>query len=349
MRKDVKEVLELCRGLGLEPAMESGSGHYKVRDPKTGTYLFGISSTPSDPNWRWMIMRHLRRLGLLQRDATGKKRRGKRKPAIDLLALKRAQDQAASAGHRIPTLDDLEDSTEFFAKIKTSTGECYSEEAMEEAVDIMAARADASRISYIRGRLQKLLDEKGDELEAKARERYPKLPHGKGARAEFVRIAIHEVGPQRGIRAWKSEASGQQTLSRFLEDEKTTMQIWAADLTDATIDHINGLKWGVIDESRKKAVTPPPETQFAAPVADIHEMPIDVEPELDLEREPDDAFGRPADKWVLKSATLTPLEVTVEDGIRDHYATALLEILKAEGSKVDEKVLSRLDKLAGIA
>ena len=343
IRKDVKEVIDLVTNLGLEPVIESGSEHYKVRDPKTQAFLFGISSTPSDPNWRWMIMRHLRRLGYLRDARFTKSRTGRRtkqekkrraKPAIDLAALKAAQVAAEAAGERIPTLDDLEDSTEFFTRIRGKNRE-FSEEAQEEMISIMAATADAPRVRYVRQRLEKLLDTRSSELEEKARKRFEAegrkitIPAGRGARAEFVRIAINEVASKRGIRAWKSEASGQQTLTNFLGDAKGSIQVWAADLLEATMDHIDGLKWNEIDESRKKAVTPAPETAFQSK----------IEPESEPEPAP---ATIPWQEEVY-------VEVPREPDIRTRYAEALLDILKSEGSQTSAEILNRLDKLAGIS
>lgn len=335
-------MVDLCKNLGLNPIMESGSGHYKVRDPSTGVYLFGISSSPSDPNFKWMIRRHLRRLGLLRE--TKKQDNRRRRSAIDLAALKKAQDAAISRGERPPTLDDLEDSTEFFTKIKTE----YTEAAMEEVLNIMKA-SDAPRVNATRQRLRKLLETRGEELIERGRTRLAEQGKrvttgtGKGAKAEFIRIAINEVAPKRGLRAWKTEASGQQSIGHFLENDSVGMQMWAIDLLDATMDHIDGLKWGEIDESRKRV----PESQFSTPIEqEVDVEPIDEEARqlLHLAPEPE-----PISPEVVENLPTAELTFTVEDNIRERYAETLLEILRSEGSKTDESVLIRLDKLAGIS
>src|SRR5262245_37496352 len=148
MRKDVREVIRLCESLGLVVDPIGGSGTRTVRDPKSGAYVFGISSSPSDPNWQWMIMRHLRRIGALKQ-GTQKKGRWNKKAAIDLTALAKAQAQAESQGERIPMLEDLDDDRTFLSRITRTSSQReseYSDEAMEEVIDSMAPRADAPRI-----------------------------------------------------------------------------------------------------------------------------------------------------------------------------------------------------------
>jgi hypothetical protein len=326
--KDVKEVVDLCRSLGLDPVRESGSGHYKVRDPKSGTYLFGISSSPSDPNWRWMIMRHLRRLGLIRKGGGLDGKRGKKKyrsrPVIDIHALKLAQDRAASHGERIPTLDDLEDSTEFFSRIKVFGTTSFSAEAQEEAINLMAA-ADAPRINAARQRLIKLLDARREELQKMARARSDKVPPHTGEYAMLTRIAMEEVAPARGLRSWVSHEAGAQAIRSFVLSNSKP-RLWAVELIEATIDHIEGLKFGVIDESRR-TISVPPEREIPLRVISLPEEET-PEPEL---------------------VTLT---VESTDSIRERYAETLLEILSSQKEAASfealEPILNRLDKLTGI-
>lgn len=295
-------------------------------------------------------MRHLRRLGLLRDKKLRKKgeRRARRKSAVDLQALKRAQDAAIAAGERPPTLDDLEDSTEFFTRI---TSDMYSDEAQEEAFSIMVASAEAPRVNYVKQRLAKFLETHDEELSKRASKRAKgkggrALGEGKGARAEFVRIAIDEVASKRGIRAWKSVPSGQQTLYQLLEKDQKGLSLWVLELLEATMDHIEGLKWNEVDESVRTLPTVP-ETQFQA-ITDAGE----AEGEYVGDHTEDisykfDKFGDALSK-VAEAVPMT-LETTTEDHIRERYAEALLGILAAEGSEVNENVLNRLDKLAGIA
>src|SRR5712671_2361936 len=105
--RTVKEVLELIRGYGLDIAQSSGSAHYQVRDPNSGMLLFTMPHTPSDYNWHWSVMRHLRRLGYII-DGKQRSRKQRGRLSVDLGALKIAQERAASAGEHVPTLDDLE-------------------------------------------------------------------------------------------------------------------------------------------------------------------------------------------------------------------------------------------------
>lgn len=323
-------MIDLCRSLGLDPVMESGSGHYKVRDPAKGVYLFGISSSPSDPNWRWMIMRHLRRLGLLRDKKLRKKgeRRRRSKPAIDLDALKRAQDQAAAMGHRIPTLDDLEDSTEFFTRI---TQDMYSDDAQEEAIGTMAPRSEAPRIRAIQQHYRKFLDANMEALQAAYKERIPNTPSGKGHYAELADVARDVVAPKRDMKRWSTKSAAVQAFRAFYETD-ILPRLWAVDLIEATIEHLEGFKWGTGEVGHTV-----PESQFEVAIAQEPQEPF----------EPFEKFGDALSK-VAEAVPMT-LETTTEDHIRERYAEALLGILAAEGSEVNENVLNRLDKLAGIA
>lgn len=369
--KDVKEVLAMLRGLGLQVAIVSGSGHYKVTDPQTGVYLFGVSSSPSDPNFRWMIMRHLRRLGLLRDEKLSKTygkgvKSPKRKAAIDLVALKKAQDAAASAGHRIPTLDDLEDSTEFFTRIRESSKVShYSPDAQEEAIDIMAANADAPRVNASRQRFAKFMEAHAEELRVKTRKLKPNTPPKRGEYTELARVAMEEVAPARGLRAWGTPKSAQQAFRNFLQTDMAP-RLWALTLIEATMDHIEGLKWGEIDESRKRLIPesqfPPMEARIEAEKDEPGEYIFEVKDEIIKESPfpqpplesvekglvPDREIpGKPADVVEIAGQVI-PVELEA-DHIRERYAEALLDILKTEGSQTGEEILSRLDKLSGIA
>lgn len=237
-----KELIAQLSGIGLVVRKDTGSGHHKVYDPKTDAWLFNVSSSPSDVNWFWNIKRHLRRLGLLEvfenRVKPNKKRTAH--AAIDLDALKKAQDLAAARGEHIPLMEDLEDSTEFFTRLKLGAGgdAGFGAAAQKESIDIMVAKADAPRVNSTRGRLEKFFgSEKGIQL-IEARDGKRK---GTSPIPEFVRIAIEEVAPGRGLKAWKNTTSGEVSIRKFMRGE--SMALWSINLVEATMDKIDGLQW----------------------------------------------------------------------------------------------------------
>jgi hypothetical protein len=120
-------------------------------------------------------------------------------------------------------------------------------EAESEVIDNMVARADTARVKYVRGRLENFMMEKGDELAARARKRFPNTRPGMGKIAEFARVAMYEVAPARNIRSWKTQAAAEQSVSKFLRDENMGLSVWSMALIEATMDHINGMKWGVYE------------------------------------------------------------------------------------------------------
>lgn len=272
----VAEVVSKIEEVGLvvrkNPSKHSHT-MWDIVDPKSGTILTGISGHAGkqggDLNWHFNIRRILRKAGFQIEFGTQKKKNRtghKRKPAIDLEALKKAQDQAAAAGHRIPLLDDLEDDRSIFSKVKALPNEDqrpYSAEAQEEVIDTMTATAEAPRVYATVQRLKKMLDVRGPELSKRAENRQMEaqghlrgFKPGSGIATEFVRIAIDEVAPERNLRAWKSLESGQQTMSSILKAEKPGMSVWTLTLIEATMDHLDGLKWNHIDKDRIKKREP---------------------------------------------------------------------------------------------
>lgn len=298
-------------------------------------------------------MRHLRRTGLLrQAGKTGRSR--KRKSAVDLIALKRAQDLAASKGERIPLLDDLDDTT-FFSRIKRVGASEYAEEAMQEVMELMAVKPTDPRSMAVRQRLEKALVNHKDKLiegnNARLRALGLRERGSQGDIEEFLRIAVEEVGPKRNLRTFPTTSAGRQTLRTFRKGEHG-ISSWSLDIIEATIDHIDGLRWNEIDPDRKRVV-PPPQSQFATlpeqepettKTIPLEETLAELKDKvIVIEQEP--AITYPEDSVELPMT----LEVTTENHIRERYAEVLLAILEKEGSASDEKVLARLDKLAGIA
>ena len=311
----VKEVIEQCEGLGLVVEQNQAvSSHtlWNIVEPKTGTILTGISShagrSGGDPNWFHNIRRMLRRAGYVldfrpdqqkrMRDGQGpqKSRKGKGLPAIDLDALARAQAAARAAGEHVPTIDDLDEHPEFLSRSKIGPNpknHPLSDEAIDVKVEIMAPKAETPRFNATVARLKKLLEEKGAALETQARERFAaegkrySVPEGRGARSEFVRIAIHEVAPARNLQAWKSESSGQQTLYTILDKGSKGATLWAVNLIEATMDHIDGLRWGVIDESKKRTAQQVAGDEAHSPGLDSAEPPVEPATPPQAEEAPD--------------------------------------------------------------
>ena len=274
----VAEVVAQIEKVGLV-VQKNPSKHshtmWDIVDPKSGTILTGISGHADkqggDHNWHFNIRRILRKAGFqIEFGGDGKKKKSraghKRKPAIDLDALKRAQDQAIAAGHRPPLLEDIEGEKEFLTRSRlggTTSTHPYSDEATGEVIDDMTASAEAPRVYATVERLKRCLDLRGPELSKRAEKRQmEKSGHlrgfkvGSGATTEFVRIAMEEVAPQRGLRAWKSLGSAQQTMHTILTADKPGMSLWTLALIEATIDHLDGLKWNEIDPDRIKAIPP---------------------------------------------------------------------------------------------
>lgn len=268
----VSEVIKKIEDAGLVVRRNPSSGSHTlwdIVDPKSGTILTGISSHANrrggDNNWHWNIRRVLKHAGFRIEFEGGRRKdrpiKGapRKTIAVDLEALARAQEQAAARGERIPLLDDLDEHPEFLKRMTTAgNSKPYTNEAQDWMIGQMATRADAPKVKFTIDRLKKLMDDRGHELDQKARERLARqgkrasIAEGKGARSEFVRIAMYDVAPVRNLQAWKSESSGQQTLHAVLEKETTGMTLWVMNLLNATMDHIEGLQWGV-DESRKKS------------------------------------------------------------------------------------------------
>lgn len=336
----VKEVLNHLSSLGLD--IRTGSSHYKVYDPVSGAWLFSVSHTPSDVNWHHQIKRHIRRIGLSWDAPT--KTRYKQKPAVDLLALAKAQADARAAGQREPQLSDLDETTdsEFWSRTR-SKGAQLTEAAQEEVITQMpVSAATASRAHLVRARLNRVLSEKQASLEKQARERNPTTPAGKGAKSQFVWIAINQVAQRRGMRAWKNEGAGQQAVSSLLKGNAVV--IWGLDLIDATIDHLDGLQWGKQEEPfdhvplqdpERSALSdgdqpaeplaeampaepesaPKPPEQPASEPEPLPEPPPDVHPILDQDQSPQQRYVNLLLSWLERYGLDTPDSKDILDRI----------------------------------
>lgn len=343
-RKDVRDVLARLHKMGLDLRRDGRSPHVKVLDPATGAFLFIVTSTPSDSNFVWEIRRHLRRIGL-DWDSGGVSRsrhtRAKVRGAIDLEALKRAQAAAESAGERIPQLSDLDDRPELLARIGYGDKE-YTPAATQERIETMGMpKSEAPRFRATVQRLGKFLEEHDAALAERANRareaRGEKRVGGRGGKTEFVRIAMEEVAPARGLRSWKSSAAGQQTLLNVLGKDAGGATVWVINLLEATMDHIEGLRWDTDVRQLQLATTEDAKQKEA------DDIMKDVEAALP---KPEPAPAELEWKELQVAQQVAP---STDGRIRELYTEALLDILKQEGSSTSEQVLLRLDKLAGIA
>ena len=320
---EVRDVLRKCKDNGLEVRKETGSGHWKIHDPNSGAWLFNVSSSPSDVNFFWAVRRHFRRLGIPW-DAAEKKvkrrlgQRGwdRRRSAVDLVALAKAQERARERGEREPQLSDLDETTssEFWAKTK-AVANLFTDEAMEEVIDNMAARAQDARVRLLRGRLINTLTEKRSDLEKYGREQAQirggkyNLPRFGGYHIQdFVRLTF-DIARDRNLRPFGSQESGAMSLSSFIENEEAGMHLWTLELVEATVDKLQGLKWGVQEGA-----------QLSEP-----------EPETTEELEVGNGTLEPN----------TPLT-------RIRYANVLLSLLENNSIQDVEPILKRLDALIGL-
>lgn len=319
-KTDVQEMVNLCKGLGLRVAFETGGAHYTVRDPSSDAKLFYISSTPSDSNFKYEIARHLRRLGLLKgnlkfgkfKTVTRKKKYG----PIDLVALKKAQQQAESAGERIPLLEDIEGDHTFFRRYRLGNVSVYTNEAQQEAIDNMTMKL-TPRGSATKARLRKTLEEK-------------EMSHSK-----FVRIAMAE-GDRRGLRVWPSLNAGQAAIGKFANEDNKTLQLWGINLIEATLDHIDGLKFDTeptLDEERNPVVEL------------VHGEYITEETLLNILDNFRVQIENKVEDIVVNASNSIPITT---NGLRDRYADTLLKLLETNPSMELDTVMRRLDKLVGL-
>ena len=373
LKMNVSDVITRLNHLGLDVQKKTKTGHYKVYDPKTGAWLFDVASTPSDPNWHYNIARNLRRMGLQleSKKFKDRSRQGNRKAAVDLDALHRAQEAARAAGEREPQLSDLDDApptSPLWNRSKQSGSRPLTSEAQREVIENMEARADTARVQYVRGRLQNFMMEKGDDLTAKAKARFPASRPGTGKIAEFARVAIYEVAPARSIRCWKNTSSAEQAVSKFLRDDTMGMSVWGLALVEATMDHVNGMKWGtyeIPDSARYPDAEEPESEKGEAAVTIQVGTPLEIAEELAVDEvqaevleeaskpegievpvikvappKPDDAKSHVAPIEAYRDGQIT--------GYRERYIEVLLKMLE-NGKHSDEvvamEIMPRLDKL----
>jgi hypothetical protein len=340
----VSEVLTRLRELGLDVSEKTKTGHYKVSDPKTGALLLDISGTPSDMNWYHQVSRDLRRIGLSLDASKVRRKSGVVKhPAVDLEALKKAQEAARAAGEREPQLSDLDEApstSPLWKRTRLASVTVLNNAAQQEVITNMVPRAESNRVKYLRGRLHNFMLEKGDELDKAARKRNPNTRPGMGRIAEFARVAHYEVAPAREMRSWKNDGSAAQAIHRFTKTENSGMALWGLALIEATMDHINGMKWGTYE------IPEPEKYPIAAEVEEAEAAKEDepVIPEEPQQNEPEDEPVKPdSGLWVSSSNIVRELP-----SHKDRYIEALLKMLES-GSISDEviamEVMPRLDKL----
>lgn len=239
-KHEVAAVLKRLRNIGLQLEFAPGANHWRVLDPGTGAFLTTVSSTPSDTNFWQQIRRAVERAGF---SWEGRARKKIKKPsklgdvsAVDLEALAHAQRMARIHGGREPQISDLEDKT-FLAKVRKG----FNEQETEEAIARMAQGVESARAHRVVSRLLHTVEQRGEEMAARARERNPKIRDG-GVTHELMHIS-KGVAEKRGLRYWKTPESAWQTFTNLLSGTSGGMSTWVANLLEATMDEMDGLRW----------------------------------------------------------------------------------------------------------
>lgn len=238
-KPEVNRVLRKLRSLGLLLEYSPGANHWRVIDPGTGAYLTSVSGTPSDVNWWHHIRRAVERAGF---SWEGKARRRIKRPnpgevsAIDLEALAHAQRMARLYGDREPQIEDLEDRG-FLSRIRQG----FNEQETEEAIKDMAHGVESARAHRVISRLLYMAEQHGDEWTARAKERNPKI-RDNGVIHELMHVS-QEVAKKRGLRYWKTRESAWQSLHNMLSGTSAGMTTWVANLLEATMDELDGLRY----------------------------------------------------------------------------------------------------------
>lgn len=218
--------------------------------------------------------------------------------------------------------------------------------------------ASAPQFEATLARLRGTLEVRNEQLIEAARQRLisegrkPTVAAGKGATTEFVRIAI-DVGFERNLRAWKSVASGQQSLHQLLSGKQKGASLWMIELLEATMDHVQGFDFQVLpklDALVEKLDEPMPD---ATPPQDIEETPEqDNDVLLNMVSELESKLTLMGNRLDIIEATPKQETPAVNGDIREQYATALLSLVgsfnEEKGNYFLDQILDRLDKLAGI-
>jgi hypothetical protein len=226
-------------------------------------------------------------------------------------------------------------------KIGLSLYKQDTETQESEVVEKMVERAPITRVMLVRSRLENFMHEKGDELAAKARIRFPNTRPGKGVHSEFARVAIYEVAPITKLRAWKGQSSGEQAVSHFLRNKETGLSVWALNLIEATMGYINeNPEWG----------------NYEIPQADEDDLVDRIDGSSPASRREDAAQAEKPELHVIgeplpegKVDEIGADEVgTINPTYRERYIEALLKMLE-NGKHSDEvvamEIMPRLDKL----
>ena len=236
--------------MGLRLEYSIGANHWRVIDPGTGAFLTTVAGTPSDVNWWHQVRRAVQKAGY---SWEGRKRRKIKKPRagevsdVDREALAYAQQMARLHGEREPQIEDLEDK-QLLAEVRRG----YNEQQSEEAKLRMAQGVESARAHRVVSRLLYLVEQRGAEMAARAKERNPKIRDG-GIIQELMFVS-KQVSEERGLRYWKSPESAQNTLTNLLSGTSAGMSTWVANLLEATMDKLDGLRWDT-----PPAVAPEPE------------------------------------------------------------------------------------------
>lgn len=325
-----RDFIRWLERIGLTTKTQTSSGgHTRVYDTNSGVWLFDVSNSPSDQNWFHHARRILVKAGIVApggSQSIKSKTRRKYVGAIDLEALKRAQDAAAASGERIPQISDLDTMPEL---LKKSPAHMYTEEATEEAISNMKTASPATNHSkdrfkrFMEINRQKLIDSK----EARGVHGGGSA-QGDGSLAEFARIMIEE-GNRRGMRVPPTHSAAAQIVKRFNDnDPKYIPPVWVRNLVEATMDHVEGLRFDVappeIPEIQQEVIPPIQDKSHGY----IKTIEVKVEPEPEPDPDPVDF-------------------IPVMD-MRQRYANLLLEMLASAKPEYWEVIMVRLDQIADI-
>lgn len=158
-----------------------------------------------------------------------------------------------------------------------------------------------------------------------------KMAEHRGARAMFARFLVYDMPVlQPGIKTHASVAAAEQTIGQLMKNHGLSPEMHLLYSEALNVwDSLEAMKRRTEREAEFAAANKPPTRDMSI----VHKPAPTPTPEQAPTPEP---------------AVLEPATSTNGSSNKDAYMQVLLEILKKDGSTTDEKILERLDKLAGI-
>lgn len=158
-----------------------------------------------------------------------------------------------------------------------------------------------------------------------------KMAEHRGARAMFARFLVYDMPVlQPGIKTHASVAAAEQTIGQLMKNHGLSPEMHLLYSEALNVwDSLEAMKRRTEREAEFAAANKPPTRDMSI----VHKPAPTPTPEQAPTPEP---------------AVLEPAASTNGSSNKDAYMQVLLEILKKDGSTTDEKILERLDKLAGI-